>query len=178
MFGGTSQRFTAILADPKCVILTGSDRCQYCRDITAEDPPGYQRWQCAGVRVADGTFKHSCLSCGIRKQGGCDLRYAPGYVRHVPSKVEGPSKPTSLAVAPEPSVLATHTNESPTVAQARVKKENESQYWGGVLEDVAPRVTQAARKMQNGDRTGAEQDVDHAMKQLRMFKNYIKLLKS
>jgi hypothetical protein len=160
------------------VILTGPDRCQYCRDITAENPPGHQRWPCAGVRVADGTFKHSCLSCGIRKQGGCDLRYAPGYVRHVPNKVEGASKATDLAVVPGPSVLATPADESPAVVQARVKKENESHYWGGVLEDVAPRVTQAAQKMQNGDRAGAQQDVDHAMKQLRMFKNYIKLLQS
>ena len=96
----------------------------------------------------------------------------------MPNKVEGASKSTNLAVIPGPSVLATPADESPAVVQARVKKENESHYWGGVLEDVAPRVTQAAQKMQNGDRAGAQQDVDHAMKQLRMFKNYIKLLQS
>lgn len=71
-----TQTVANALINPNYHVLTGNDRCKSCRDII--DPPDlpalYERWPCAGIQMGDGTFKHACLSCAIRRIGNCRVK--------------------------------------------------------------------------------------------------------
>jgi hypothetical protein len=100
---GTAQTVANALANPNYHVLTGNDRCDSCRNVVdpPDLPPLYERWPCAGIQMADGTFKHACLSCASRRVGNCKIK--PAAVR-LPTRQESLPQRETL---PQSSTMAT-----------------------------------------------------------------------
>lgn len=100
---GDMQTIANALANPNYHVLTGNDRCDSCREVVdpPELPPLYERWPCAGIQMADGTFKHACLSCASRRVGNCKTK--PAAVRSLARQENLPQRET----LPQSSTTAT-----------------------------------------------------------------------